>query len=572
MDEASKAIAEQYLAGISAPQPVAAPAVTDALVPDILNTPPSKITEGQPAWEEPTDLMGKLRRMENTGEADLIRKQAMVQGPFLSGVTQLAAPLAADVAQNPAFQPGARGMAADLVAKNNENQAAMQAQLDAQGQVDPAADAALQAKLQAAGLPSSQPPAVAQPTPAPEVDVTAKDLEPSKEQVIEARAKIVKPAQEAIAEKTAMEQADLELANAANAARQREEQIKSDIFKLDSDIAKEVRQNSLASMLTQGPVLNRVMSALAITMGGAGAAVLGESNNAVIDQIDKGVEQQAQRDKLNNDQKLALRREALDAVKSQIDILQTRTQNAQAKANLDIQKQKLQVERDELNLKLQEAHRAKVLGAAVAGLRAGGTGIKAATPQIAKQNAQIDEVMAALDMTDPKRAEALREVQVTTPDGRKQFANVNKERVAEFEKYASETKPAVDLLRDIKKFAATANKLSMEDRSRMGTMLAVAAGKLRLPITGPGAMTEDEYQRLRDTIGDPMKIISYPPAELAKIDSTIGILNADLTSRAGQIGVSWPATKAEKVAAALQNRGYSPAEIRAALSKMPQGN
>lgn len=556
-NEADKAIAQQILGitPMAAQQAPVDPAAS--LVPDVLNTPPEQITAGQPE-------MSRWGKMEaNLRAADVLQAQRKAQGlqPDYPIIADLVAPVATGIATNENLQPGIRGVAADALTSARQAQAAQ----DLPVPQDEQAQAELQTKLAEAGL---APQAPVQPeAPMPTVDVAAEDMVPDQKTIIEAKQKIVKPAQEAIAEQNAFQEADAQLAQAALNARKREDDLKNDISKLDNDIRNEVRNRSLPQMLTQGSYTSRIMSALAIVAGGVGSGILGEKGNPVIDQIDKGVEQQAARDKLNNEQKMALKREALDAVKTQIDSLQARTQNAQAKANLDIEKAKLRQQREELNLKIMQAHQAKALNGVIAGLRSQGS-VPAATPQIAKKNANLNAALEAAESVDPKKAEGLREVLVTTPDGAMQIANVNKERVQEFQKYASETAPAVQLLREIKQFAGAASKMSLEDRAAMSSKLAIAAGKLRLPITGPGAMTEDEYNRLKDTIGDPMRIIAVPGAELAKLDSVISVLNSDLASRAGEIGVKWPTTRAEQVGAALARRGYKPSEIRAALSKV----
>lgn len=59
----------------------------------------------------------------------------------------------------------------------------------------------------------------------------------------------------------------------------------------------------------------------------------------------------------------------------------------------------------------------------------------------------------------------------------------------------------------------------------------ILAGKLRLPLTGPGAMTEDEYQRLVDTMGDPSNLFSTEEIQNAKLDELKGTLNKSVLSK-----------------------------------------
>lgn len=76
--------------------------------------------------------------------------------------------------------------------------------------------------------------------------------------------------------------------------------------------------------------------------------------------------------------------------------------------------------------------------------------------------------------------------------------------------------------------------VSIFDRDRVGKinqLKTVLAGKLRLPLTGPGAMTEDEFQRLVSNIGDPSAVFGTEENEMAKLDQLKDILGRSVESK-----------------------------------------
>lgn len=76
--------------------------------------------------------------------------------------------------------------------------------------------------------------------------------------------------------------------------------------------------------------------------------------------------------------------------------------------------------------------------------------------------------------------------------------------------------------------------ITVFDRKKIGeidSLKKILAGKLRLPLTGPGAMTEDEFKRLIDTMGDPSSLTSTENIENAKLDQLKEILQQSVVSK-----------------------------------------
>jgi hypothetical protein len=85
----------------------------------------------------------------------------------------------------------------------------------------------------------------------------------------------------------------------------------------------------------------------------------------------------------------------------------------------------------------------------------------------------------------------------------------------------------------------------MTKRAQMQTELAALVGQLRLPFTGPGAMTNEEYKRLAETIGDPTKFAAMPAWERVKLQTVLKKLNGDLKTRAKAAGLQVPVDSSE---------------------------
>jgi hypothetical protein len=77
---------------------------------------------------------------------------------------------------------------------------------------------------------------------------------------------------------------------------------------------------------------------------------------------------------------------------------------------------------------------------------------------------------------------------------------------------------------DLKSVIEMGRDVSVWDRERVGLIqqkLNQAVGKLRLSLTGPGAMTDSERQMIKESIGDPTKLTSKEDWEIAKLNQLI---------------------------------------------------
>jgi hypothetical protein len=110
----------------------------------------------------------------------------------------------------------------------------------------------------------------------------------------------------------------------------------------------------------------------------------------------------------------------------------------------------------------------------------------------------------------------------------------DKVRQAKFTEYAAELGNATNGLRRALALSEKANKFNPLDpnRVKLEGELVASVGALRLPYTGPGPLLEAEYQRLKDVIGNPNKIMSLPHLEKIKLQTALEKLQADVDEKA----------------------------------------
>lgn len=145
---------------------------------------------------------------------------------------------------------------------------------------------------------------------------------------------------------------------------------------------------------------------------------------------------------------------------------------------------------------------------------------------------------------DPK----VQETFVRLPDGK--FAKTTGKPAADkLREYMAETGTVVPELMQLRQKIGSADfsKLSLQDRADVQTKLSSLVGALRLPIVGPGPMTETERKFIISTIGDPNKFFTLPSIETAKLNSMIGTIEGRVRNQYFNAGVNLPFSKEERI-------------------------
>lgn len=105
---------------------------------------------------------------------------------------------------------------------------------------------------------------------------------------------------------------------------------------------------------------------------------------------------------------------------------------------------------------------------------------------------------------------------IVLPDGKFRLA-LNKESTKAYNEVARDAKSAMVLTKDLNSLLLSGSKFSLEDRAKVSTNLAALVGKLRIPLTGPGILTEKEYAKLEQIIGNPNSFVTLDSVTKAKL-------------------------------------------------------
>jgi hypothetical protein len=74
-------------------------------------------------------------------------------------------------------------------------------------------------------------------------------------------------------------------------------------------------------------------------------------------------------------------------------------------------------------------------------------------------------------------------------------------------------------------------------RAKIDQNIKILAGKLRVPLTGPGAMTERDFENLMATIGNPGDVLGSEDIAIEKLQNLKQILKDSLTSKIRYAGI-----------------------------------
>ena len=329
-------------------------------------------------------------------------------------------------------------------------------------------------------------------------------------------------------------------ANREQAAQQNNADMQARIDALNSKFeeleTRKIDPNRLLNdMSTGGQILTIIASGLAGALGVAS----GQGGNVVMDQLQRSIKADiaSQESNLSGErQTLSSQRSLLSDMKAvfQDDIqaqlateatmlkaaqlrtqaLASRTQNRQAQINAakmisDLEGRKQQVM---AQFAARRAPSASEL--------AGKTTIK-----------QLERVIR-----DPKKLQAIQARGIVNPSTGKLHFALDKESARKFRDSVSTTLKVKEGLGRILESVNIISRLNPVERARVSTELTALVGQLRVPLTGPGVLTEKEYERLLDTIGNPTSLTAIPAVERAKIQTLINKFDRDIEAEAKTIG------------------------------------
>ena len=393
----------------------------------------------------------------------------------------------------------------------------------------------------------------------------AQTITPTPEQGQAALQKAIYPVQQYIADSEAKKQADAELGSYIDQEKNRQEQVARQIAAMDEADKNYVRARSFGEVMKNGSFGNRILASLAVLMGGVAQGLTGAAKNPVLDYIDSEADRQAQRDKLTFEQRLQLRGQLLESAKNVIGAAQNRYQNQHTQDQLNLEYNKLNEEFMKNLQKMQNGYASKAAAVGLAQIQSKtGIPIRAGTEQehqrIQAQNTFIDQVLAGLAASgDNKKYQEAVDKLIVFPNGQKEIATGDMAGVNKYKETTSDNLTAIKLFEDMKLLAEKGNAFNPADREFMASTGKLLAGKLRLSVLGPGTMTEDEYNRLINLIGNPQKIFALSEVERTKVNAMLNVLEADIAQKAQTyLQKSFPISDRSRVIQSYISRGMSP--------------
>lgn len=319
--------------------------------------------------------------------------------------------------------------------------------------------------------------------------------------------------------------------------------------KYKEQYAKELDPNR-ANIFVNGTTGQKIGGAIALILGGLGGT---NGSNVALDIFNKAIEKDIAAQKYNLDRGA----EGLDKqAATQKSLYQTMLQKFNNSDQADAATRMVMLDNVEAQLKnISGQYDSKVVKAK----SQAAIGALAAQKETAKRQfqfaAQQQAVMQALTgqaggqaaQTGVKDPAVFSRLNATLPpevqkENRERYVPgyglaASKDLAQDFSKFRSETEPSIDLAKTLSNKYKNFNRLDLKEQRELKTMQTNLIGNLRLAFTGPGAMTESEYQRILDAIGNLSSPFSIPSLNQASIDTVIKGLQKNLNERAKVAGL-----------------------------------
>lgn len=256
----------------------------------------------------------------------------------------------------------------------------------------------------------------------------------------------------------------------------------------------EVDPNRFWSNLSTG---QKILGAISIGLGSIGGALSKTGGNVALDIINKAIDNDISAQKVNNEQKLALKQNALKRAALEVDRLSELSKD---------QERKFQMKQVSDQLRANEQ--------ALMGQRANQ---KALVERIYSSGLTPEEADTFLDEKQVVR-------KVSLPDGNITLAvspNAANQYTTAINGVTSARKLTDKVAGKVKNYSSwEAAKLWGEQRSTLEGDVEALIGALRLPITGPGILNEKEYERIMGkVVGNPASFFTVNKVTEAKMRS-----------------------------------------------------
>lgn len=260
------------------------------------------------------------------------------------------------------------------------------------------------------------------------------------------------------------------------------------VSKVEADVKAD--QEKSGSNLFKG-----IGDAIAIMLGAYSQGFTGNKENPGLKAVEARIDREVQARKYNAEQEAALRKLAADEAQNRLEQAKFMTDNALKITQI----QKYQAEMKSLG------EQAKA-----------GQDLASYVNRRELSDAEVGELQL-LGKTGNEMAAQY--VSHPYKDGVRVRSTSRPEDTGKLRAYMAETGAVVPDINSLLELAESPNfsRLSLSDRAKVATKINTMVGALRIPITGPGPLTEPEREFLLKTIGDPNAFFALPSVERLKL-------------------------------------------------------
>lgn len=271
---------------------------------------------------------------------------------------------------------------------------------------------------------------------------------------------------------------------------------------------------------------------IAVAMGAMAGALNGTNQNIGLEMINKAIDKDVEAQKFNLDQAYRIKKSSIDDQSNLLSKMRERFGDEKS-AILATKLAMTSLVQDKMNQELTQKGGASNLAVQ--------SQAKLAKSQIVAQKEKLEYELKAAQAQEFQKQQMLmgkdknnlspEEAMVLYGDkAAQQYVSGfglarSTEDKKKFQEEYGDSKNSLDAMKTI--MTTDVNKLSPYDRARLGSELSLLTGKMRLAVLGPGAMTVEEYNRLRDALGDPTKIVALPGVEMEKLKTVANRLQSN---------------------------------------------
>lgn len=287
-------------------------------------------------------------------------------------------------------------------------------------------------------------------------------------------------------------------------AKKRQELMDQQIALVDKqqDVLSEIDPNRFWANKSTG---SKIVGALAIALGEVGRSLTGGQSNSALSIINDAIDRDINAQKVNNEQKLALKQNALKRVSLEIDKYAQLSNDASRKFEMQKYSDALMQQREQL--KQQQALSAY------------------------KNRALLSDGMAKEEFeqlaTPEERARA-----IALPSGKVVLAT-NQDTAQKLNTALEKNRAAEHLsnlliaeMQDFSNWNKLTPQLYSEKKQRIENLRQFLVGALREPVTGPGVLSAQERAILEKTLADPAILIASPALALKRVEAIKGTLGS----------------------------------------------